>query len=178
MGDPFWYDSRVNTLALDSDIVLIMGGTNDANNNVSLGSTDISNHDTSTFYGAYHVLLSKIFYKFYKLNSGYYSDIDYSGVTQVETAKDIQIFLVTPPYILKNETSYNKITPYANAVVDIGKQLGCTVCDLRESGGANIFLAEKLKKNDDYIHLNNDAHAKWADIIANKMLAAEPIIGV
>lgn len=181
MGDPFWYDSRVNQLDIDSDVVFIMGGTNDANNNVSLGSPDISNCDTNTFYGAYHVLISKLIYKYYKLDTGYYADIDYSGVTQAETAKPVQIFLITPPYMLSSESQYKKTPAYCEAVIDIGKQLGCPVCDIRANSGVNIFAREYYKYdrnhtgNYDYVHVSPEAHEHWTKVIIGKMLEVEPI---
>lgn len=179
MGSAFWEDSRVNQLDIDSDVVFIMGGTNDANNNVSLGSPDISNCNTNTFYGAYHVLISKLIYKYYKLDTGYYADIDYSGVTQAETAKPVQIFLITPPYMLSSESQYNKTPAYCEAVIDIGKQLGCPVCDIRANSGVNIFTREYHKgyRNGsfDYVHVSAEAHEHWTKVIIGKMLEVEPI---
>ena len=181
-GAAFWQDDRVNAVDIDSDIIFIMGGTNDANNNVSLGENDISNCDTNTFYGAYNVLISKLIYKFYKLETGYYADIDYSGVTQVETAKAVKIFLITPPYMLSNELQYEKTPSFAEAVVEIGKRLGCPVCDTRANSDINLFLADYYKayRNDatepDYVHLSSEAHHHWAMVIAGKMLEVEPII--
>lgn len=179
MGSAFWEDSRVNQLDIDSDVVFVMGGTNDANNNVTLGSPDISNCDTNTFYGAYHVLISKLIYKYYKLDTGYYADIDYSGVTQAETAKPVQIFLITPPYMLSSESQYNKTPAYCEAVIDIGKQLGCPVCDIRANSGVNIFTREYHKgyRNGsfDYVHVSPEAHEHWTKVIIGKMLEAEPI---
>lgn len=179
MGSAFWEDSRVNQLDIDSDVVFIMGGTNDANNNITLGSPDISNCDTNTFYGAYHVLISKLIYKYYKLDTGYYADIDYSGVTQTETAKPVQIFLITPPYMLSSESQYNKTPAYCEAVIDIGKQLGCPVCDIRANSGVNIFAKEYYKGyrngNFDYVHVSPEAHEQWTKVIIGKMLEAEPI---
>lgn len=183
MGDPFWYDSRVNQLDIDSDVVFIMGGTNDANNNVTLGSPDISNCDTNTFYGAYHVLISKLIYKYYKLDTGYYADIDYSGVTQVDTARPIQIFLITPPYMLNTKNAYNAIFTFADAVIEIGKLLGCPVCDTRANSGVNMFTREYYKyvanpntsPTPSYIHISPEAHKQWTKVIIGKMLETEPI---
>ncbi len=180
-GAAFWQDERVNQLDLDSDIVFVMGGTNDANNNVSLGSPDISNCDTKTFYGAYHVLISKLIYKYYKLDTGYYAEqgIDYSGVTQTDTAKPIQIFLIAPPYMLNSESQYNKTPAYAEAVIEIGKLLGCPVCDTRANSGVNLYAREYYKGyrngNYDYTHVSPEAHKQWAKVIIGKMLEVEPI---
>lgn len=180
-GAAFWQDERVNQLDLDSDIIFVMGGTNDANNNVSLGSPDISNCDTKTFYGAYHVLISKLIYKYYKLDTGYYAEqgIDYSGVTQADTAKPVQIFLITPPYMLDSERQYNKTPAYAEAVIEIGKLLGCPVCDTRANSGVNLYAKEYYKgyRNGkyDYTHVSPEAHKQWAKVIIGKMLEVEPI---
>lgn len=180
-GAAFWQDDRVNAVDIDSDVIFIMGGTNDANNNVSLGDNDISNCDTNTFYGAYNVLISKLIYKFYKLEAGYYSDIDYSGVTQVETAKPVKIFLITPPYMLNGGINYKKIHTFADAVVNIGKLLGCPVCDIRADSDVNLFLADYYagyRNNNpepDYVHLSSEAHHHWASVIIGKMLEVEPI---
>lgn len=178
-GAAFWQDDRVNQLDLDSDIVFVMGGTNDANNNVPLGDPDISNCDTKTFYGAYHVLISKLIYKYYKLDTGYYSDIDYSGVTQADTAKPVQIFLITPPYMLNSESQYNKTPAYAEAVIEIGKLLGCPVCDIRADSGVNLYAKEYYKGyrngNYDYTHVSPEAHKQWTKVIIGKMLEVEPL---
>lgn len=180
-GAAFWQDERVNQLDLDSDIVFVMGGTNDANNNVSLGSPDISNCDTKTFYGAYHVLISKLIYKYYKLDTGYYAEqgIDYSGVTQADTAKPVQIFLITPPYMLDSERQYNKTPTYAEAVIEIGKLLGCPVCDTRANSGVNLYTREYYKgyRNGkyDYTHVSPEAHKQWTKVIIGKMLEVEPL---
>ena len=171
----FWQDIRVNSVDIDSDIIFIMGGTNDALNGSAMGECDISNCDTNTFYGAYNVLISKLLYKFFKLDKGYYNSVDYSGVTQVETAKPVQIFLITPPYSLTSETSYEAIPPFAEAVVNVGKLLGLPVCDIRANSGINLFLAEQYKKGTDYLHLSSEAHKKWTATIIGKMLEVEPI---
>lgn len=64
-GDPMWMDSRINALDIDSDIIFVMGGTNDAPSGAPyLGDITPDNHDTSTFVGAYNVLLSKIYYRY------------------------------------------------------------------------------------------------------------------
>ncbi len=124
-------------------------------------------------------MISKLIYKYYKLDNGYYSDIDYSGVTQVETAKPVQIFLITPPYMLTSESQYNKTPAYCEAVIEIGKQLGCPVCDIRANSDVNIYTAEYYKNyrngSYDYVHVSSEAHQHWAKVIIGKMLSVEPL---
>lgn len=171
----FWYDERVNAVDIDSDVIFIFGGTNDANNNVTIGEASISNCDTETFIGAYNVLISKLLYKFYKLESGYYANIDYSGVTQVEEVKPVKIFLVTPPYNMFQSPQFPNIYNFAEAVIEIGKLTGFPVCDIRANSGINIMLAEYYKTGTDYAHLNTEAHKEWAKVMIGKMLEVEPI---
>lgn len=51
-------DSQVNTIASDSDIILMLGGTNDWANNVVLGSA--TSQDINEFYGALNVTYRKL----------------------------------------------------------------------------------------------------------------------
>lgn len=70
-SNAMWQDSRINALNDDIDCLLIMGGTNDGAQGVTIGDMSRDNVNTDTFVGAYNVLLSKVFYKYYRLGSGY-----------------------------------------------------------------------------------------------------------
>ena len=183
-GDPMWMDSRINALDIDSDIIYIMGGTNDApSGDQYLGDITPENHDTSTFVGAYNVLLSKIFYR-YGLFDGLYDGIDYSGVVQADNARDVRIFLITPPQRFPDRGSTNNpwhyaenTNLYADAVVEIGKMHGIPVADIRSCAGINIFNRDRYicgpdvsNRNGSGVHLSADAHKRWAEVIIGKML--------
>lgn len=183
-GDAMWMDSRINALDIDSDIVFIMGGTNDAPSGAPyLGEITPENHDTSTFVGAYNVLLSKIFYR-YGLADGVYDGVDYSGVTQVDTARDIRIFLITPPQRFPDRDSTenpwhyaDNTNLYADAVIRIGEMHGIPVADVRSCAGINIFNRHRYicgpevsNRNGSGVHLSKDAHKRWAEVIIGKML--------
>ena len=183
-GDPMWMDSRINALDIDSDIVFIMGGTNDAPSGAPyLGEITPENHDTSTFIGAYNVLLSKIFYR-YGLADGLYDGVDYSGVTQADTAKDVRIFLITPPQRFPDRDSTenpwhyaDNTNLYADAVIRIGEMHGIPVADVRSCAGVNIFNRNRYicgpevsNRNGSGVHLSKDAHKRWAEVIIGKML--------
>lgn len=184
MGDPMWMDSRINALDINSDIIFIMGGTNDAPSGAPyLGEITPENHETSTFVGAYNVLLSKIFYR-YGIFDGLYDGIDYSGVFQAESARDIRIFLITPPQRFPNrgdaENPWHYATNtnlYADAVLKIGAMHGIPVADIRSSAGINIFNRDRFicgpdvpNRNGSGVHLSADAHKRWAEVIIGKML--------
>lgn len=176
-GNAMWMDSRVNALDLNADVVIIFAGTNDANNNVSLGgdSWSVDNYNTNTFYGAYNVMMSKLEYKYRKLSAGYYASqgIDYSGVTQVDTPNhNIRFLLVTPPYMGGKNP---RIIEYGDAVVNLGKGLRYPVADLRQDGVNDFNAPEEYYWNGSSVHLNQRAHKRWAETIAHKLLEVEEI---
>ena len=83
--------------------------------------------------------------------------------------------------MLSSELQYEKTPSFAEAVVEIGKRLGCPVCDIRANSDVNLFLADYYAgyRNDDpepdFVHLSEEAHHHWASVIIGKMLEVEPI---
>lgn len=182
----FWQDKRVNSVDLDADCIIIMGGTNDAGSGVpvsSIVSKDI--HNKESFVGGYNILLSKIFYKFYKLNVGEYSDIDYSGVTQVNTPKDIVVMLVSPTFTnsalyIGSETE-NRLIPIVNAVPKIAEFWNIPYCENYYKTGINdqnykMYLKEEVYEgNTIFVHPNDNGGKKIGSRIANCLKLYEPI---
>lgn len=173
-GTSFWADTRVNSLNLKSDVLFIMGGTNDAPyTTVQDSDFTIENHDTSNFVGAYNVLISKVLYKYLKLSSGYYSDVDYSGVAQVETAKPyFRIILITPPKRFDSIANLQKVENFANYVIKIGQLWGLPVCDVNHQMNMNIINKDNYfthQTNKDYLHFDVNAHRELANIVIGKV---------
>ena len=170
-GTSFWTDTRVNSLSLDSDCLFIMGGTNDAPyTTVQDYDFTIDNHDTNNFVGAYNVLISKVLYKYLKLSSGYYSDIDYSGVTQVEEAKPyFRIILITPPKRFDSLSNLQKVENFAEYVIRIAEMWGIPVCDVNHQMNMNIINKDIYFGGNDYIHFNVNAHKELANIVIGKV---------
>ena len=170
----FWTDTRVNSLSLNSDALFIMGGTNDAPY-ITVQDDDftIENHDTSNFVGAYNVLISKVLYKYLKLSEGYYSDVDYSGVIQVETAKPyFHIILITPPKRFDSISNLQKVENFANYVIKIGQLWGLPVCDTNHQMNMNIINRDNYfthQTNKDYLHFDVNAHRELANIVIGKV---------
>ena len=79
-ANAMWQDVRINALEKDIDCLLIMGGTNDSAQGVTIGEISRDNLDTSTFVGAYNVLLSKVYCKYYHLGT-------HEGITQTDRNK-------------------------------------------------------------------------------------------
>ena len=167
----FWQDSRVNTLMIDSDYILIKGGTNDAPY-INLDETvSMDNCDTNTFVGAYNVLLSKIYYKYLKLDTGYYASkgIDYSGVTQVDIPKDIKIYLITPPKSI--DGNIEKRQKCAEIVKKIGLMWGIPVVDANGEMQMNPF--NYPSDVSDKVHYPLNFHYNLAKLIVGKMRATD-----
>jgi len=183
-----WQTLRIETLDIESNCVTIMGGTNDAwqyyyntnpgSNMTGWGDVTRENHDVSTFVGAYNVLISKILYKFCKVPA-YYQDIDYSGITQVETAiSNFRLILLTPPQMFyysgspmsENITNNgNKMTH--SLVKQIAELWGLPVVDTWEMGMNDInkplFFANYLT---DSTHFNVFGHERLASLLIDKAL--------
>lgn len=163
----FYQDVRVNSLSLDSDVVSIMGGTNDAPwTTVSDSDFNTDNHDIDNFVGAYNVLISKVLYKFLKVK-GYYSDIDYSGVTQVtEVNEGFRLFLITPPQRHDSKSNNDKAYAFGEYVKRIARMWGIPVIDSYAKMGLNAMTTSLFfNSTADHVHFNKEAHRHLANVI-------------
>lgn len=170
----FWKDARINSLSLDSDCLFIMGGTNDAPyTTVSDDDFTIENHNINNFVGAYNVLISKVLYKYLRLSSGYYEDIDYSGVTQVEIEKPLfKIILITPPKRFDTVEKLKKVEKFADYVKRIGALWGLPVVDINSQMNMNIINRASYwthQDTPDWVHFDSNAHKELANIIIGKV---------
>lgn len=182
----FWQDKRVNSVDLDADCILIMGGTNDAGSGVpvsSIVSKDI--HNKESVVGGYNILLSKIFYKFYRLNNGFYSDVDYTGVIQVDTPRDITVVLITPtftnsPLYIGSEAK-NRLVPIVNAIPKIADFWNIPCCENYYKSGINDQNYEMYLKKENYegntifVHPNGKGGKKIGSRIVNCLRLCEPV---
>lgn len=173
-GNSFWTDNRVNSLSLDSDCLFIMGGTNDAPyTSVQDSDFTIDNHDTNNFVGAYNVLISKVLYKYLKLSSGYYSDIDYIGVTQVEESKPyFRIILITPPKRFDSLSNLQNVETFADYVIRIAEMWGIPVCDVNHQMNMNMINRASYwthQTDPDWVHFDSNAHRELANIVIGKI---------
>ena len=151
-----WQDVRVNALPLDTDVVTIMGGTNDANNN-PMGTISLSNVDTSTFVGAYNVMLDKIYTRF---------------------NNDIRIVLITPPFNAGDIDQTNLIN-CVNTVIAIGALWGLPVVDVYKNSGINFKTRDMFFGREptplDFTHPIQAGHARIAEVIVGKFRQIEPL---
>lgn len=150
--DPKWaqyFGSRVDTMEPDLDVVVIFGGTNDfGHGDAPLGTP--ADRDESTFYGAYHTLLNKIFSRY--------------------PAADVVI--MTPLHRLNEENcTYNEmgvrrqtnLEGYVNAIQDVAAFYGVPVLDLFRTAGINpIVPVQKELYMPDGLHPNDVGQARIA----------------
>lgn len=172
----FYQDGRVNAIPLDTDVVTILGGTNDYSDpNLVIGEASRTNHDVSTLIGAYNVLVSKIFYKFGY--NAFYDDVDYSGVTRNEEQKDINIFLITCPFMGEPksfDTNYSKLEAVAEATKKVGALWGLPVADIYNKSGINKITWPRYLGRDK-VHPSVYGGKKIASVVIGTMLECEPV---
>lgn len=176
INNAMWQNNRINALPLDTDVLTIMGGTNDSATSVNIGDISITNHDTNTFVGAYNVLISKLLYKFYNLSSGKYSDINYSGLIKSVTFKDIVIYIMTPPFNANTQYSGEnsaRLKAIADATKDVAKMWGIPCIDIYYNSGINTENVNDLLQ--DGINPNNLGAKKIASVVVNEMKSHAPI---
>jgi lysophospholipase L1-like esterase len=175
-GNAMWQNNRINALPLDTDVLTIMGGTNDSASSVNIGDISITNHDTNTFVGAYNVLISKVLYKFYNLSSGKYSDINYSGLIKSVTFKDIVIYIMTPPFNANTQYSgenSTRLKAISDATKEVAKMWGIPCIDIYYNSGINTENVNALLQ--DGINPNNLGAKKIASVVVNEMKSHAPI---
>lgn len=176
INNAMWKNSRINDLPLDTDVLTIMGGTNDSASSVNIGDISITNHDTNTFVGAYNVLISKLLYKFYNLSSGKYSDISYSGLIKSIKFKDIVIYIMTPPFNANTQYSgenSTRLKAIADATKEVAKMWGIPCIDIYYNSGINTENVNVLLQ--DGINPNNLGAKKIASVVVNEMKSHAPI---
>lgn len=184
-----YQDTRIESLDINSNCVTVLGGTNDCwqeyykdhpgTNLSGWGAVTRDNHDVSTFVGAYNVMISKILYKFCKVN-GYYSDVSYSGITQVSTAtENFRLILLTPPqryysdfsHTLSKALTDTGITAVHNYVKQIAELWGLPCVDTWEMGmndmNKALFFANPTA---DATHFNSFGHERLASLLINKAI--------
>lgn len=169
-GDAMWMDSRVNALSPYADFITVMGGQNDTN--VEIGNVDISNSDTDTYCGAFNVLISKLLYKYCKC-TGYYSGIDYSGITQIDIAKYVTVIPMTPFYV-PNTTS--QLEEKADAIRNLSRMWSLKIADLKSECGSNFGVADIYWGTDRTHPLESFYRDRIAPIIISVMENNKPVV--
>lgn len=143
------FASRVDEMEEDLDVIVVFGGTNDyGHGDAPLGTP--ADRDDSTFYGAYHVLLQKLFARY----------------------PAAEIVIMTPLHRTGEENcTYNELgvrrqtnlEGYVDAVLKVATFYSVPVLDLFRAAGMNpIVPVQKELYMPDGLHPNDAGHARIA----------------
>ena len=114
------------------------------------------------------------------MSDGFVSNITYTGIEQVDTAKDIQIVLMTPPQTAKmrsDENTYETMYNKGKQVIEIGRMWGLNVLDVFATGQLNK-VNRQISYDDeltDDTHFNEREHFVIARNLIGLLRSIEPI---
>ncbi len=145
-----YFGSRVEEMRPDADVVVVFGGTNDfGHGDAPLG--DMESREEETFYGALHMLLTKLINKY----------------------PEAQIVVMTPLHRLNEDDArfssrsirrVGKLELYVNVIQQVAAFYGVPVLDLyRTSGLQPRVPVLKEKYMPDGLHPNDAGHIRIAE---------------
>lgn len=162
-------DIRINALDEDADVIAIMGGINDSRYKVAIGDLTLSNTDTSTFVGALNAMLSKIYYRYFKIG-------DFAGVEQIGSEKEVKIYLMSPPYVADEQFSGvygSRLKEYAKAIKNVAELWHLPYVPVFENCQINHINSTKYLT--DAIDLNSEGGKLVASVVMGYLEANEPV---
>ncbi len=144
-----WFASRVDEMEENLDAIVVFGGTNDyGHGDAPLGT--MADRDDSSFYGAYHVLLNKLF----------------------ERYPTAHVVIMTPLHRLgEDNCTYNEfgvrrqtnLEGYVDAIIEVAAYYSVPVLDLFRVGGINpVVPVQKELYMPDGLHPNDAGHERIA----------------
>ena len=136
-------DRYLNTSA-DCDLITIMGGINDCNNNIPIGS--INNGDRATYIGGYQEIIEGL----------------------LTRNPSVRIMLFTPTPYWKNTTGRpfaGNLINYAEASKEVADYYGLPCLDLYHKMGVNEFTKNELMT--DWIHYNAKGYTRMGNLISS-----------
>lgn len=159
-------NERLNLLAADAKLIIVMGGTNDWAQSVALGSD--SSTDILTFNGGLNILIEKLIIKysgvltkFLFIGTPYGEFIDYASRGWSTSVLNTQ-GLTTKDYA---EATRKRCFAY-----------NIPFCDPSNLGLNNLNVADYLANDGNYIHFNNEGGRRLAEIVIGKLKSIEPVI--
>ncbi|MFR4400312.1 MAG: hypothetical protein ACLT4A_17335 [Anaerobutyricum soehngenii] len=99
--------------------------------------------------GAFNVIVSKLYYKYLSLDTGYYTGVDYSGVNKIENPHNIIIVPCTP-FFVPNTTQ--QLEEKVNAIRTLSSLWGFNVADFGAKSQSNMILKKVYWAEDDLTH--------------------------
>ena len=161
-------DDRINSIPLTTDVLTILGGANDSvYGTISAGAISFANIDLNSVCGALNVILSKIYYRFKITATGYYNDIDYSGITQASEKKELKIFIATCCGRYDGTGYADNARVIADGIRKTANLWGIPVIDLAYEAGINdVNYAQYLG---DSVHPNDLGDELVSNVFVNTM---------
>lgn len=158
-----WQDERINSFPEIVDLVTIMFGTNDWSNVYPIGT---DNGDTTTFMGAYGVIIKKIQTKY----------------------PNARLVLVSPPFrtnslwtaeppVIPFDTGDDKdMKKYIEAVEYIAFKYGCKFVNAWADMGVNEFNFKHFLQEESWpVHLGKAGKNRLGEVLIGKIKEIEPI---
>lgn len=142
-GDSFCIQNRIDTISSDSDVVIVMGGTNDCGQSIEIGDLTYSNRfDTTKFKGGLATTIRMIQNR---CPNALILVASLCGGRGNEAGKNLD----TPVYNSKNLTSYD----YAKATKDVAEFFNIQYIPIFEECGINCwnratYIADTVHPND------------------------------
>lgn len=154
-------DARIAELPTDTDVLLIMGGTNDFSGSKEIGEQTYDNEDGDTFFGALNIVAKKAITQcpnarilFMSIYAGKYTSID-------GWSEDIMVNKA-------GNTTYD----YRDAIKKCAYMHGFPFVDITGEMGANRYNADKYFAEDGaYSHPNDYGKEEMAKIIISRLLS-------
>lgn len=147
-------DARLNKIPEDTDIITIMGGTNDWAGRINIGTLEDATRET--FIGGYKYIIEHV-------------------MSRIPSAR---IILMTPPFGYYNngvgsgETNNvgTELVEYVEAVKQIGKYYKLPVIDVYRNLGINKFNKDLFLLNEDVqVHPNDDGGKRLGGLVIGEL---------
>ena len=156
-------DDAIATIPSDSDVIIVMGGTNDWAQHIQLGTIDDTT--TSTFYGSLNVMAKKL---------------------SIAFPNKIIVFATTPYGLLPNQSNWTDQTGYKNniglttgdygkCIIDVARKYGFPCADVYGKCGWNKHnITEWVNFDGGYLHTKPKGGYRIGEIICGVLKAVEP----
>ncbi len=152
-AEPKWdqyFASRVEDMNPDADVVVVFGGTNDfGHGDAPLG--EMSDRDEGTFYGALHVLLTKLITR--------YPAAEFVVMTPLHRISESDL-RVSEQGIRR----VGSLETYVNAIQEVAAYYGIPVLDLFRTSGIQPKVPALMERYmPDGLHPNDAGHERIAE---------------
>lgn len=157
-------DENINTIQEDSDVIIVMGGTNDWAQNIRLGEIDDATEET--FYGALNLIAEKLSKKF---------------------PTKIIVFATTPYGLLPKQTGWTDQNGYRNnlglttgdygkCIMNVARKYGFPCADVYGKCGWNKYnITEWINYDGGYLHTKQNGGYRIGEVICGTLIEIEPI---